>query len=140
MKNFEVVPPAAEVFLTEQQKALHEGRFERLRLTPLILRNPLDTLLNRRKRTIGIVGVLPVSYGFANLQNQRSRLANGLPGDGFQTRGISSEALAKTERQRVAAGGDRGSDFQRWNEARRLKLSRPSTTFANISFVYEMRS
>ena len=30
------------------------------------------------------------------------------------------------------AGGDRRSDLQRWNEARRLKLSWPSTTFGNI--------
>ncbi len=56
----------------------------------------------------------------ANLQNQRSRLANGLPGDGLQTRGVSPESLAKTQRQRVAAGGDCRSDLQRWNKTRRL--------------------
>jgi hypothetical protein len=45
--------------------------------------------------------------------------------------------LAKAEWQRVAAGGDRRSDLQRWNEARRLRLSRPSTTFGNISGLRE---
>ena len=69
----------------------------------------------------------------ANQQNQRSRQTNGLPGDGIQTGRVSTESLAKTQRQHVAAGRDCRSDLQRWNETRRLKLSRPSTTFGNIS-------
>ncbi len=53
---------------------------------------------------------------------RNSQQPHGVPGDGIQTGRVSSEPLAKTQRQHVAARRDCRNDLQRWRKNRRLSF------------------
>src|SRR5262249_3417372 len=70
----------------------------------------------------------------ADAQDERQRVALGLPDDGVQADGGSREGLAAIERLPVAVEGYRRGPVCRWGGANRSRLKQPpSTTFDNSS-------
>src|ERR1035437_4556292 len=57
------LPPAVGEFLAKAQSRLRDGKTERVRLCPLILRSSLKDLLSRRKRVFDIVEYAEADYG-----------------------------------------------------------------------------
>ena len=99
-------PKAVECLLKDQEELLAFYNFPAEHWQHLRTSNPIEsTFATVRLRTSKTKGA----------GSRAACLAMGL-----QTRGVSTESLAKTQRQHVVAGGRRRSNLQRWIKSRRL--------------------
>jgi hypothetical protein len=110
------VPPAAESFLADARDALRLRKIERLRLYPLILRQPLDRLIARRRRLYDSVDIRQTHAGYEVAFNRQLKRSKTHP-DGRLCTGTFSLLIINEQLVVVASsltGDDHLNGPDRW--------------------------